>query len=360
MATYKKLQSGHWRAQIRQNGRWTSRTFRRKSEAETWATVSEQPVHLEERVSGPLVEESKTFGCLLDLHVDDMLDIGRPLLRSKSKTLEKLKSDLGRVPLKRLRRECLIDYGKSRAKEGAGPATVGMDFTYIKTILVHASAVHGIEGPTEQVTLARVALSRLGIIGKSSERHRRPTQDELDRIIAHHEYNPRQNIPLGLIVKFAVATAMRQDEICSINWSEIDLRARMAMVRDRKDPRSKQGNDQKVPLLDLTGYDAVAILEEQRRRSPTSSRVFPYNGRSVGTAFRRACRKLEIDDLRFHDLRHEATSRLFEAGLDIPEVSLVTGHKDWKMLRRYLNLQPEQLVQRQAQTERQGWNAVLP
>ena len=103
------------------------------------------------------------------------------------------------------------------------------------------------------------------------------------------------------------------------------MRARLAMVRDRKDPRRKQENDQKVTLLDLTGYDAVEILEEQRRRSPTSSRVFPYNGRSVGTACRRAYRKLGIQDLRFHDLRHEATSRLFDAGRDILEVSLVTG-----------------------------------
>jgi hypothetical protein len=73
-------------------------------------------------------------------------------------------------------------------------------------------------------------------------------------------------------------------------------------------------------------------------------RVFPFNGKSLGTAFRRAGRDLGIEDLHFHDLRHEATGRLIEAGFDIPEVSLVTGHKDWKMLRRYLNLQPHLLV----------------
>lgn len=99
-------------------------------------------------------------------------------------------------------------------------------------------------------------------------------------------------------------------------------------------------------LFEATGYDAIALLKEQQSLGLASDRVFPVNGRSLGTAFRRACRDLKIEDLHFHDLRHEATSRLFEAGFDIPEVSLVTGHKDWKMLRRYLNLRPHQLVGR--------------
>jgi integrase len=60
----------------------------------------------------------------------------------------------------------------------------------------------------------------------------------------------------------------------------------------------------------------------------------------VGTAFRRSCKALDIDDLRFHDLRHEGTSRLFEAGFPIEKVAMVTGHKDWRMLRRYTNLKP--------------------
>lgn len=74
-----------------------------------------------------------------------------------------------------------------------------------------------------------------------------------------------------------------------------------------------------------------------------AGRIFPYNSRSVGTAFRRQCRELGIKDFHFHDLRHEATSRLFEAGFSIEQVALVTGHKDWKMLRRYTHLKPEAL-----------------
>ena len=91
-------------------------------------------------------------------------------------------------------------------------------------------------------------------------------------------------------------------------------------------------------MLNLTKYDAWEVLLEQRIVTRGIGRVFPHHHKSAGTAFQRACKELKI-----HDLRHEGTSRLFEAGLKIEQVALVTGHKDWKMLRRYTNLRPETL-----------------
>lgn len=354
MATFTKLPSGRWRVQLRRRRKYASRTFRLKSDAELWALEGEQALETGKSVEAPRIGRRNTLGTLIDLHITDMVEVGKAPLRSKANCLDKIKLSLGRVTLEGLTRERLIEFGKARAKEGAGPVTVGMDIGYIRTILVHAAAIHGVDVPTEQVTLARVALRRLGLVGKGNERDRRPTQDELDRIIFYNDNNPYQTIPVGRLVKFAVATAMRQDEICQLDWSEIDLIGCLAIVRNRKDPRRKSGNDQKVPLLDATGYDAVALLQEQKRLTSGTGRVFPYNGRSLGTAFRRTCKELGILDLHFHDLRHEATSRLFEAGFDIPEVSLVTGHKDWKMLRRYLNLRPHQLVGRKPSVRRYG------
>jgi site-specific recombinase XerD len=87
----------------------------------------------------------------------------------------------------------------------------------------------------------------------------------------------------------------------------------------------------------------MALLAEQMSRTSGKGRCFPYNGKSIGTNFRRTCVEAGITDLHFHDLRHEATSRLFEAGLTIEQVPLVTGHKDWKMLKRYTQLRPENL-----------------
>ena len=301
-----------------------------------------------ESISGKRPKHIKTFGDLIDLHIADMHEVNKPLRRPKAYAMRRLKEQLGKVGFDRLEREQLIDFGRLRAKEGAGPATLGSELSYINTVITHAAAVHGITASKEQVDLARVALRRLGLVGRSVERDRRPTQAELDAIIQHFEENERQLIPVGRIVRFAVATAMRQAEICRIRWSDVDERRRTVVVRDRKDPRKKDGNNQRAPLIDLTGYDAWALLQEQKASPHNRELIFPYNERSTGTAFRRACRKLDIEDLHFHDLRHEATSRLFEAGLPIERVALVTGHRDWKMLKRYTHLSPDILVPTEA------------
>jgi integrase len=105
-------------------------------------------------------------------------------------------------------------------------------------VLSHAAAVHGLPVVVEPIDLARIALKRLGLIGKGQERDRRPTQDELDCLIAYFDGNPRQIAPIGRIIRFAVATAMRQEEICKVRWSDIVERTKMFLVRDRKDPRN--------------------------------------------------------------------------------------------------------------------------
>lgn len=80
-------------------------------------------------------------------------------------------------------------------------------------MLQHAAAVHGLRVSVEAVDLARYALKRLGLLGKGTERDRRPTEDDLAKLIAHFDDNPRQGMPMSRIVKFAIANAMRQDEI---------------------------------------------------------------------------------------------------------------------------------------------------
>jgi integrase len=347
MATFTLTKAGSWRVQVRRKGVYAGESFLRKTDAQNWAREAE--VAIDKGLPPPRRGEARprngeaTLGALIDLHSADMAELKRTIPRSKRFVLRSLRRELGELGITRLNREKLIAYGKKRAGEGAGPATIAIDFAYLHTIITHACAIHGVAASTEQVGLARKALARLGLVGKPQERERRPTQDELDHITAFLDGNPRQLIPAGRIVRFAVATAMRANEICQLRWDDIDHKKRTATVRDRKDPRNKQGNHQSVPLLDATGYDAYTILTEQGRITGDCERVFPYCAQSLGTAFRRACRELKIENLRFHDLRHEATSRLFEAGFSIEQVALVTGHKDWKQLRRYTNLRPESL-----------------
>lgn len=344
MASITKLPSGAYRVQIRRKGRYASETFLRRDDAQKWARQAETLVDQGLPPNRSSVARLHTFGDLVDLHIADMCAVGKPPRRSKAATLASLKRDLGKEKVGHLDRPKLIEYGRNRADQGAGPVTLGIDIGVIKMILTHAAAVHGVEISTEAVDLARIALKRLGLIGKGIERDRRPTTTELNRLFRCFDVNTRLTLPMTRIVQFAVATAMRLDEICRIEWSDLDVDRRMLLIRDRKDPRNKAGNDQRIPLFAATGFDAWALVMAQAKHlGKAKGPIFPYNSRSVGTAFRRACAHAGVDDLHFHDLRHEGTSRLFEMGLSIEQVALVTGHKDWKMLRRYTHIRPESL-----------------
>ncbi len=222
--------------------------------------------------------------------------------------------------------------------------TLSIDIDAIKLILCNAAAVHGLTVSVEAIDMARLALKSLGFVGKGVERDRRPSEEELERLIGHIDEKPRQTIPTGAVIQFAVATAMRQEEIFKVVWDDYAARTKMLTIRDRKDPREKTGNDRRIPLLSVSGFDPAALIEGQRRsRLNADLRIFLFNHRSASTAFTRACKALGIADLLFHDLRHEEISRLFEAGFQIQQVELVTGRKDWKMLRRYTHLRPEPL-----------------
>lgn len=344
MATIVKQKSGRWRVQVRRKCRYLSETFSLRKDAEAWARRVERDLDLGITPIPRKLEGIQTFGDLIDLYVSDMKSVGKAPGRSKAFSMDFLKKHLGKTRIADLDRQTLIDFGKARAKNGAGPMTLSIDLGYIRTLLAHGAAVHGLPYSPEPVDLARNALRMLGLVGKGQERNRRPTEEEIHRLIEYFRELNSLTIPMGRIVKFAIATAMRQEEITRVTWDDLDHRHKMLLIRDRKDPRHKRGNHQNVPLLDVSGYNAWLLVEEQAQHlGHKVGWIFPYNSRSVGAAFRRACRQLGINDLHFHDLRHEATSRLFEAEYDIPEVSLVTGHKDWKMLQRYTHIKPEDL-----------------
>ena len=341
MATITSLKSGSWRVQVRRKGKYVNETFLRRKDAEEWGIDIERRIDRQEPTTTRQSRDVQLFGDLIALHRQDLKEVGKDIGRSKTASLMFLDERLGHLRLPVLDRERFLKFGKARAPVGAGPETVGIDLGYIKTILSHAAAVHGVVVSTEPIDLARIALGRLGLVGKGDERDRRPTQHELDRIVSALESNTRQQIPVGRIIRFAVATAMRQDEIARVEWRDFDASGRMLLIRNRKGSLKEEGQRPANSIYWM--YQAMTQLQDYCRiRTRFSNiregRIFPYNGRSVGTAFRRQCRELKIEDLHFHDLRHEGTSRLFEAGFSIEQVALVTGHKDWKMLRRSIDV----------------------
>ncbi len=170
------------------------------------------------------------------------------------------------------------------------------------------------------------------------ERGVRPGEESA--LLAHFEQRDRRAaIPMADIVRFALLTARRQEEITRLRWSDLDRERSIGWIDDVKHPRHKTGNRRAFRIV-------RAAWEIIDRQSQTGARVFPFDARSISAAFTRATRLLGIRDLRFHDLRHEATSRLFEAGYSLQEVALFTLHESGASLRRYTHLRPEDVAER--------------
>ncbi|MEA3276569.1 MAG: site-specific integrase [Pseudomonadota bacterium] len=331
MATITKLTSGKWRVQVRRKGFYRAGTFTRKRDAQDWATEIEAQIsHV--GAGGYARPRGATLADLIKLYREQVSIRGR----TKDACLGRLSARLGTVKLESLSPVHLRDFIDRRAGEGAGGVTIAQDMSFLATVLDWGRHVRQIDIDPELARDARRSLKHRKMSTRGRHRDRIPTEAELDRLTTFWADNRRQQIPMGVIVRFAAASAMRLGEICRIQAEDVDQQRRTVIIRDRKDPRHKEGNDQVVPLLP----DAWDIVQRRVQEHPTG-RLFPYSADSVSTAFTRACKRLGIKDLHFHDLRHYGTVLLFRQGLDIPRVAMITGHKSWENLKRYSNLQPE-------------------
>lgn len=323
---------------IRRDGRThtEARTFGTKGAAEAWAkrreTELEQPGAMEAR-------STQTVGELIDRYTREFESVSK-WKRTKSADLKRLQAHgiAGKVAV-RLTSSDLVQHVQERLAGGVSPATAGNDLAWLGSVLRAARSAWGLPVQPNLAEDARDACRRLRLVGKSKQRDRRPTVDELQRLLAHFRASRRLEMPMADIVEFAVASARRQEEICRLMWADLRESTSSIVVRDVKHPGGSVGNDVEAKLT----AEAMAIIQRQPRTAP---QIFPYNSKSVGSNFTRACQILGIDDLHFHDLRHEATSRLVEAGYSVPEVALFTLHRSWKDLQRYANLRPAAVVLR--------------
>lgn len=183
---------------------------------------------------------------------------------------------------------------------------------------------------------------RLGLIAKSRSRDRRPTLDELDRLMTPFgEVRARRpgSLPMQHIIAFALFSTHRQVEITLLTWANLDEAGSRILVRDMKNPGQKVGNDVWCELPPEALQIALPRVD---------ARIFPYTTDAISAAFTRACAFLGIADLHFHDLRHEGVSRLFEMGRTVPLAASVSGHRSWSSLQRYAHI-------RQAGDRFAGW-----
>ena len=143
-----------------------------------------------------------------------------------------------------------------------------------------------------------------------------------------HGHRP-SSVPMQKIIAFAIYSTRRQEEITLLRWDDLD--DDRILVRDMKHPGDKKGNN---VYCELTP-EALAVVQSMPKNG---ERIFPYSTDAISAAFTRACKVLGIEDLRFHDLRHEGISRLFEIGRTIPQAAAVSGHRSWTSLKRYTHI----------------------
>lgn len=313
-----------WRVVIRKRGHKTiTKTFIRRALAEKWAR--EQEVEIEQR---KLDGQHHDLGALTRRYIDELGAI-KHWERTHKGNLERFRREVAGVTLADLTPEWMLEYGRSRK---VSRATLSQDFGYLASVLHAAESLWGIPVHWAPFRQGRAVLRKMKLIGKAEERTRRPEGNEVERIKA----KLNSTLPVKDIIDFACITGMRVAEIMRIEWDDVEPELRCVTIRDRKHPSEKKGNHQRVPLLG----ESWAILQRQPR---TDVRIFPHDPRSVTAAYQRARRRAGVKGLRFHDLRHHAISKMFEQGFAIQEVALVSGHRDWKQLRRYTNLKPEAL-----------------
>ena len=263
--------------------------------------------------------------------------------RSKNADLKRLRdTPLAKRTLVQIRASHLIDHVRARRAAGVGPATAGNDLSWLRVLYKVARPAWGVPVSLGVVDDALLHCREQRLIARADQRDRRPTLEELDALLGWYARSDgRQQIPMGEVLLFALFSARRESEICRLQRADYDPEKKTILVRDMKDPRMK-GVSARLSLPD----EAAAVLDRQ----PKGAVFFPYNSKSVSASFTRSCSMLGIEDLHFHDLRHEATSRLFELGWTIPQVAAVTGHRSWQNLQRYTHLAGPQVVDKYA-----GW-----
>ena len=323
MASFRKRGPWQWQAQVRKKGQpLQTRTFETRALAEQWARAIE--VEMDKGVFVSRVEaESTTLKELLERYLAEITPRKKGAASETNRLRALMRLQLALRYVAGIRGMDIARFRDERLRK-VTPSTVKRDLVLLGHVFEVARKEWGIyvQNPVRDIRLPT----------DNRPRDRRLQAGEEARLLAACEQ--ARNPWLLPIVQLALETAMRQGELIRLRWEHIDLNHRTAHL-----PDTKNGESRTVPL----STTAIRVL----RALPRSlhGQAFPgVTTEAIKRAYIRAVRRSSIEDLRFHDLRHEATTRLFEKGLNIMEVASITGHKDLRMLRRYTHLKAEDLA----------------
>lgn len=328
MATIRKLR-GKWQAMVRRKGiPPRCKSFALKAEAERWARDLEGQVDNSGHLPDTRIAERMTLAELLVRYRDEISPSKRSAVTEISRINAILRRDICHRTLAMLSSADLASYRDQRL-ETVASATVVRELNTISHALDTAQKDWGIHLARNPVKLVRRPALPKG-------RTRRLEGDEEQKLLAGCDGG--RNTWMKSVIIIAIETAMRQGEILSLTWKNVDLDRKVAHL-----PMTKNGESRDVPLSSRAVETMKAILSREDR---DADRVFPLTAQATRLCWEHLRVRVGMADLRFHDLRHEAVSRLFEKGFGVAEVSAISGHKEFRMLARYTHLRAEDLAVR--------------
>ncbi len=364
MAVIRKRANGRYQALIRKAGfPHQSKTFEKRTDAKAWASVIESTM-----VRGQFVHRSDqdmTLAQALEKYKAEVTPTKKGHKEESYKIGALLRDPLAAKMLHAIKPPDVAQLRDQLEKSGLSGSSVLKRLALLSHVYTTARREWGVvtENPVLLVRKPRPARGRERRLRADEEAYllgafSRTFEDlDVSATWVTHQGN-RRNPNMEPLVRLALSTAARQGELLKLRWGDVDLQNRTATFRD-----TKNGRDRTIPL----SADAWVVLKNwqlAQHRPGTQTPVFNTTASSVSQAWERAVirarRQYEADcgfggktpdphilaDLRFHDLRHEAVSRLFEKGLNVVEVASISGHQSLQMLSRYTHLSPSELLKK--------------
>jgi len=321
MATFRK-RGEKWQVQIRRMNQPTiSRSFTHKADAHAWAREMERAA--DQGKLGNLIKataDDPTVGDLLRRYRDEVISLKRGRDVETYIVNAMLRQDFCNIAISDVSTAPITKYRDHRLK-----TVRGVSVRRELSILQHAFNI-AVQEWDWSIKENPVRSIRKPPTGNSRDRRLMPGEE--GKVI--HECRACQNPWIVPCVRLAIETAMRRSEILRMAWGDVDWDKQTLHI-----PETKNGQPRTIPLTE----EAVGLLKSLPHS--LDGRVIPISATCLRMAWDRATRRAGIKDLRFHDLRHEAITRFFERGLSVPEVALISGHRDYRMLARYTHLRPE-------------------
>ena len=315
-----------WQAQVKRIGvPILARTFAKKTEAVVWARAIEASFDRNERPPEVDPLTKTTFGEVIARYKREITPTKRSAKQENYRMNRFLGHPISRLLLSELTTGAFASYRDERAKS-VGAQRIIHEINLLGHIIKTAMIDWDYPIPKNPVELIRKPKMPPG-------RTRRLLPGELEKL--REGMAESESTFLMPMVDFAIETAMRRGEILSLAWANINFTAGTAHL-----PMTKNGHPRTVPL----STKARDIIRQ--RFGLDKKLVFGVSVPAMRMAWDRLLNRVKIDDLHFHDLRHEAITRLFEKGLTVPEVALISGHREVRMLMRYTHLSPEELVKK--------------